>query len=107
MRNADVEAGKAFEKAADIQTNKLNEPDDAANTLVDAFKAYRNDDPQAAVRCLKQAIDRYCVKGNFRRAASHKETLADHYENKLNDPKSALEAYEDASKWFEGDNASA
>ena len=43
--NNSIDAGKTFEKAADVQTNKLNEPDDAANTLVDAFKAYRKEDP--------------------------------------------------------------
>jgi alpha-soluble NSF attachment protein len=32
------EAGLAFEKAASIQTKNLNEPDDAANTMVECFK---------------------------------------------------------------------
>lgn len=102
-----MEAGKAFEQAAQIQTGKLNEPDDAANTLVDAFKAYRKDDPHAAVRCLNVAVDRYCTKGNFRRAASHKETMGELYEQDLGDSKSALECYEAAAGWYEGDNANA
>lgn len=104
---ADMEAGKAFEQAAQIQTSKLNEPDDAANTLVDAFKAYRKDDPQAAVRCLNVAVDRYCAKGNFRRAASQKEIMGELYEQDLGDSKNALECYEAAAGWFEGDNANA
>lgn len=102
-----LEAGKAFEKAAEIQTKNLNEPDDAANSLTDAFKAYRKDDPAAAARCLSVAIDRYCAKGNFRRAASQKEQLAAVYEEELGDVKSALEAYETAAGWYEGDNATA
>ena len=102
-----LEAGKAFEKAADIQTNNLKEPDDAANTLTDAFKAYRTVDPPAAARCLNIAIDRYCAKGNFRRAASQKEQLAAHYEETMGDVKKALEAYEAAAGWYEGDNANA
>jgi alpha-soluble NSF attachment protein len=101
------EAGQAFEKAAQIQTKNLNELDDAANTNVDAFKAYRKTDPQAAARCLKVAIDRYCAKGNFRRAASQKEQLGEHYEQELGDSKSALEAYETAAGWYESDNANA
>lgn len=105
--NKDIEAGKAFEQAAQIQTEKLKEPDDAANTLVDAFKAYRKDDPQAAARCLNVAVDRYCAKGNFRRAASHKENLGELYEVDLGDAKSALECYELAASWYEGDNAMA
>ncbi|KAG5983409.1 hypothetical protein E4U55_008259 [Claviceps digitariae] len=107
MQNQSIEAGKAFEQAAEVQTSKLNEPDDAANSLVDAFKAYRKDAPNDAVRCLKVAVDRYCVKGNFRRAASHNETMAEVYETQLGDVKAALECYETAATWYEGDNAMA
>jgi alpha-soluble NSF attachment protein len=56
---------------------------------------------------LNVAVDRYCAKGNFRRAAGHKETMGDIYEQELGDPKGALEAYEAAAKWYEGDNANA
>lgn len=31
------EAGEAFEKAAQVQKQNLNEPDDEANTLTEAF----------------------------------------------------------------------
>ncbi|KAJ4150856.1 hypothetical protein LMH87_011586 [Akanthomyces muscarius] len=107
MQKQDLDAGKAFEKAAEVFTKNLNEPDDAANSLIDAFKAYRKTDPQSAVRCVKVAIQRYCAKGNFRRAASQQEALAEVYEQELNDPKSALEACESAASWYEGDNATA
>ncbi|KAF7551850.1 hypothetical protein G7046_g7589 [Stylonectria norvegica] len=107
MQKLNVDAGKAFEQAAQIQTKNLNEPDDAANTLVDAFKAYRKDNPKDAVRCLNVAVDRYCAKGNFRRAASHKENLGEVFEMEMGDPKSALECYEAAASWYEGDNANA
>ncbi|KAI6780391.1 vesicular-fusion protein sec17 [Emericellopsis cladophorae] len=106
MQKQMVEAGQAFEQAAKIQTNNLKEPDDAANTNVDAFKAYRQADPQSAIRCLNVAIDRYCSKGNFRRAAGHKETLGQMCEEN-GDAKAALEAYEAAATWYEGDNATA
>lgn len=75
--------------------------------MIDAFKAYRKTDAQSAVRCVKVAIQRYCAKGNFRRAASQQEALAEVYEQELNDPKSALEACESAASWYEGDNATA
>lgn len=42
------EAGSCFEKAASIQTSKLNEPDDAANSMTEAFKSYRKSDPEGA-----------------------------------------------------------
>jgi alpha-soluble NSF attachment protein len=104
---ADLEAGQTFEKAANVQTNKLNELDDAANTYVDAFKAYRKSEPESAVRCLNIAIDRYCAKGNFRRAAGQKEQIGEVFEQDLKDTKKALEAYEAAANWYEGDNANA
>ena len=101
------EAGIAFERAAAIQTKNLNEPDDAANTLVEAFKSYRKTDPQDAARVLDQAINHYTLKGNFRRAATYKQNLAELYEVELSDQKAAIEAYETAAGWYEGDNAEA
>jgi alpha-soluble NSF attachment protein len=100
------EAGQAFEKAASIQTRNLNEPDDAANTYVEAFKVYRKTDPQDAVRVIDIAINNYTAKGNFRRAATHKQNQAETYEE-MGDQKKAMEAYELAASWFESDNAEA
>jgi len=56
---------------------------------------------------LEQAINHYTMKGNFRRAATHKQNLAELYENDLGDLKRAMEAYEMAASWFENDNAEA
>lgn len=103
----DREAGQTFEKAAQIQINNLKEVDDAANTYVDAFKVYRAESPEDAARCLEFSINQYCTKGNFRRAASHKESLGDLFENQLGDMKRALDAYEAAAGWYEGDGATA
>lgn len=107
MQKMNREAGQAFEKAAAVQTNNLHEPDDAANTLVDAFKVYRKENPEDAVRCLEIAVNQYCKKGNFRRAAQHKENMGEVFENEIGDTKRALESYEAAAGWFEGDNAGA
>lgn len=103
----DKEAGQAFEKAASIQTRNLNEPDDAANTLQEAFKVYRKSDPEDAARCLSSAIQHYVLRGNLRRAATQQQYLAEVYEVELGDMKKALDAYEKAAEWFEGDNAEA
>ncbi|KAI0013285.1 TPR-like protein [Xylariaceae sp. FL0662B] len=107
MQKMNREAGQAFEKAAEVQRNQLKEPDDAANTLVDAFKVYRKDNPEDAVRCLEFAVNQYCKKGNFRRAAQHKENMGEVLEVEIGDIKRALECYEAAAGWYEGDNASA
>jgi alpha-soluble NSF attachment protein len=107
MQNQTKEAGQSFEKAANIQTQKLNEPDDAANTYVEAFKVYRKSDPIDAARCLDIAINHYTSKGNFRRAATHKQNLGEIYETEIGDNKKAIESYQLAASWFESDNAEA
>ncbi|KAG9228519.1 soluble NSF attachment protein [Amylocarpus encephaloides] len=107
LQKQNKEAGQAFEKSADIQTTKLNEPDDAANTMTEAFKVYRKSDPLDAARCLDRAITHYTTKGNFRRAATHKQNLAEVYETEVGDQKKAIDSYELAASWFEADNAEA
>ncbi|KAI7150476.1 hypothetical protein KC360_g230 [Hortaea werneckii] len=49
----------------------------------------------------------YTLKGNFRRAATHKQNLAELYEVEMGDGKRAAEAYETAAGWYENDNAEA
>jgi len=107
LQKSSKEAGQCFEKAASLQTNQLKEPDDAVNTLTEAFKSYRKDEPEDAARCLEQAIQHYTLKGNFRRAATHKQNLAELYEVEMGDGKRAAEAYETAAGWYENDNAEA
>ena len=101
------EAGVAFERAAAIQTKNLNEPDDAANTLTEAYKSYRKTDPEDAARVLSQAIQHYTTKGNFRRAATNQQHLAELFEAEIGDQKRALEAFDTAAGWYESDNAEA
>jgi alpha-soluble NSF attachment protein len=79
----------------------------AGSTLTEAYKMYRKTDPLDAARCLDVAIDHYTSKGNFRRAASHKQNLAEVYEVEIGDQKKAMESYELAASWFESDNAEA
>jgi alpha-soluble NSF attachment protein len=64
-------------------------------------ESYRKDDPEAAARCLDRAIAHYCSKGNFRRAATHKQNLAELYEVELGDNTRAAAAYEEAAGWYE------
>ncbi len=68
---------------------------------------YRKTDPLDAARCLDIAINHYTAKGNFRRAATHKQNLAECYEVEIGDQKKAIESYELAASWFESDNAEA
>lgn len=78
-----------------------------ANTMTEAFKVYRKDAPEDAVRVITSAIAHYTSRGSFRRAATHQQNLAEVYESELGDTKRALEAYDTAAQWYESDNAEA
>ncbi|CAK7218732.1 vesicular-fusion protein S17 [Sporothrix curviconia] len=106
IQNLNREAGKAFESAVPIQRQKLDEPDEAANTLVSAFKVYREKYPEDAARCLEDAIHYYTSRGNFRRAAKQKEDLGELYEE-LQALDQALTSYENAAAWYDTDGAQA
>ncbi|KAF1999096.1 TPR-like protein [Amniculicola lignicola CBS 123094] len=111
------EAGDAFLQAAAIQRDQLKELDDEAQTLQEAFKAYRKEDPLKAANCLDKTIQHYCSKGNFRRAATFKEQLGDMFEEEASNMPDKLEAlpftlkaaaaYKDAASWYDADNATA
>lgn len=75
--------------------------------MTEAFKTYRKTDPEDAARCLDVAINHYTMKGNFRRAATWKQNIAELFEVELGDQKRAMEAYETAAGWYEQDNAEA
>lgn len=77
-----------------------------ANTLQEAFKVYQEDYPEDAARCLSQAIDHYVYKGNYRRAATQKQTLAEMYEQQK-DTQNARLAFSETAQWFYDDNAPA
>lgn len=91
-------------------TAELRRPMDMANTLTEAYKVYKSAKqyPEAA-RVLQKAISYYTTTGNFRRAATHQQNLAELYEQfyKPPDNAKALAAYETAANWFESDNAGA
>lgn len=88
---------------------KTDEKDDAANTLVEAYKAYRRTEPQDAARVLKQAISLFTGKGNFRRAAGYQFNLAELYEqeSELFRLEEAVDAYDLAADWYAADQADA
>lgn len=106
LQRRSVEAGRAFEQAADCQI-KAESPDEAANTLVEAFKSYKLEAPEQAANCLERAISMFVQRGQFRRSANFKTDLGELYENELQDIKKAIQSYEDASEWYKGDSATA
>ncbi|KAA8911546.1 putative vesicular-fusion protein sec17 [Sphaerosporella brunnea] len=98
------QAARILERASQIQI-EVGEPDDAANSLVQASQCYTAkpdllpEDATNAARLLRGAITHYTSKGNFRRAASYEEKLADMLE-KAGDAQSAVEAFEQAGTWY-------
>ncbi|KAF8533752.1 soluble NSF attachment protein [Trichophaea hybrida] len=98
------QAARILERAATLQT-EIGEPDDAANSLIQASQCYTAkpdilpEDSQNAARLLKSAVTHYTTKGNFRRAASYEEKLAEILE-KAGDTKGAVEGFEQAGTWY-------
>lgn len=99
-------AGQAFEKAAEVQ-QKCSAKDEAASTLVEAFKSYKQTDPEDAVRVLKQSIELFTLRGQFRRAANYEMDLGGIYETELHDAIEAIKAYDTAGEWYFQDQAEA
>lgn len=60
-----------------------------------------------AVSALKQAISILTEKGRFSSAASNQKQIAEIYETDLADLESAMEAYQQAGEWYQGEDASA
>ncbi|CAM9014733.1 unnamed protein product [Wickerhamomyces anomalus] len=106
LRKQGQKAGECFEKAAKAQLQN-DSKDEAANTLVDAFKSYKSEDAASAARVLEQAIEFFTLRGQFRRAANFKNDIAQIYEEELFDIPKALQSYQDAGDWYESDNAQA
>jgi alpha-soluble NSF attachment protein len=88
---------------------KTDEKDDAANTLIEAYKSFRRTDPKDAARVLQEAISLFTAKGNFRRAAGYQFNLAELYEieTEIFNSKDALNAYDLAAEWYASDQADA
>ncbi|AOW03333.1 soluble NSF attachment protein [Yarrowia lipolytica] len=97
-------AGECFEKAADAQLQSESK-DEAANSLLEAYKSYRSNSPQEAAKCLEKAIQFFTTRGQFRRGANYKMELGELYEKELEDIPKAMEAYTDAGDWFSEDRA--
>lgn len=66
-----------------------------------------NQSMSAAVRALKEAIVLDQESGGFRQAARHYQEAAELYENELNDPRGAYDAYGQAAELFSADESPA
>ncbi|KXS19201.1 alpha-soluble NSF attachment protein [Gonapodya prolifera JEL478] len=100
------EAGDAFLRAAEIQL-RMQEPDEAAGSFVNASKAYKKTNAQDSVHSLEQAVAIYTDRGRFHIAAQHQKTIAEIYESDIQDYQKALMAYQTAADWYQSEESSA
>lgn len=99
-------AGDQFVRAADLQ-RKLNNHNDVANQLIEAYKCYKSVSPSDAIDALLKAIHIFLTQnGQFRRAANFQMDLADLHES-VGDVANATLAYEKAGDYFSTDHAEA
>lgn len=101
-----TESGNAFLKQAECES-KTESPEDAANTLVEAYKVFKLESPEKAAETLERAIAMFVQRGQFRRGANFKSELGELYENQLHNVGLAIKSYEEASDWYLGDSATA
>ncbi|KAJ3037461.1 hypothetical protein HDV00_001702 [Rhizophlyctis rosea] len=100
------EAGDAFVAQADI-LNRMNERDEACTAYLNASKAYKKASPHDAVRCLQSAVDILVERGRFSAAAQNQKQLAEIYENEIADFAQAMNAYQLAADWYQGEDSNA
>lgn len=99
-------AGLQFLKAAELQT-KLNNHNDVANNLIEAYKCFKSVSPADAIDALSKAIHIFLTQnGQFRRAANFQMDLAELYEQ-TGDVENATQSYEKAGDYFSTDHAEA
>jgi alpha-soluble NSF attachment protein len=56
---------------------------------------------------MAKAIGFLTEKGRFSAAASNQKQMAEIYENEIGDMAKAMEAYELAAEWFQGEDSTA
>lgn len=99
-------AGLQFLKAAELQS-QLNNHNDVANNLIEAYKCFKSVSPSDAIDALSRAIHIFLTQnGQFRRAANFQMDLAELYEQ-TGDVENATQSYEKAGDYFSTDHAEA
>ena len=97
-------AGKALLQAAEMQI-KCSNMFEATQSYIKAANAFRKEDPGEAVRCLRMAIGLASDAGRFSIAARHQQEVGEILESQL-ELEEAINAYEIAAEFHDGDNKS-
>ncbi|XP_003746133.1 alpha-soluble NSF attachment protein [Galendromus occidentalis] len=97
-------AGNAFLKAGNIQI-KAGNRHEAGTNFVDAGNCFKKSEPLTAVECYQRAIEIYTDMGRFNIAAKHHVSIAELFENELNDIDKAIVHYEQAAEYYKGEES--
>ena len=101
------QGGSAFEAAARICMENLNEPLDAVNEYLVAWKLYSEFLYEKAPPVMEQALAKMKTMGRWRPAAQNSEALAKFYNEKMHDNAKAIEWYKDCLRCYQQDPAPA
>ncbi|KAG0167666.1 hypothetical protein DFQ28_005844 [Apophysomyces sp. BC1034] len=101
------QAGGAFIEAAKLYRQANVALFDASRAYDSAAKCFKRTNPQGAIKALNEAIEIDNQGGNFRAAARHYQDVAELYENELDNPTEAFDAYSHASDLYLADDSPA
>ncbi|KAG0352403.1 vesicular-fusion protein S17 [Podila minutissima] len=96
-----LESGDSFVKAAEMY-QKEKEPDQAANSLIEASRSYRKCSPGV----LTRVVTHLTTRGRFQQAAGYQKDIGELYETQeVGNLRKAMEAYEIAAGWYATEDA--
>jgi len=97
------EAGGAYLKAAECNSQLQNKHEVASNYVL-ASNCFKKTDVPQAINCLRLAIEIYCDIGRFSIASKHEKAVAELYEAE-GDLEEAIAAYQSAAEMYAGEDA--
>lgn len=97
------EAGDAFIKASDCASQD-KDMIEGPRYRVTAATCYKKIDPLLAIVTLQDTIPSLLKQGRFDAVARHELEIAELFENQLDDPIKAREAYSQAARRYEGED---
>jgi alpha-soluble NSF attachment protein len=101
-----MEAGNAYESAAEIYRGSLNNIAEASNCLKQAGACFKKDDTTKAITSYRSAISLLCDSGRLTQAAKLSKEVAELFENQESEESEnsivlAIESYEQAAELFQ------
>ena len=107
------EAGRAYQRAAELYKDKLQSLGEASKCLSDAGACLKKSNPNEAVGCYRSAVTLLCDAGRLNQAAKLSKEIAEIFENDGSDAEdgggdaisAAIASYQQAAELFEMEQA--